>query len=632
MEIRNSKIANFAFSNDEIDLTEVSNAEVIDLTNTHVENFVIDNFPNLKRIRACQCSNLQKIAIKRCPSLEVIDLSLNNFLSLIELFDLPNLLSLDISNTNVSFLKFDLPKLESLILINTPVISLNEIICPNLLNLDVSDTKISNIEFIMDHKSLQRFRFSSSPYELNINLNVLSTHPKLSSLILGQGSVVCDSLPEKSNLKLLILENVDFAAGDPYDIHRFNYCDGYSYDIPKYDTFPSWTKSVRLLYGPWGVPKCDIIDNINPDSQYLNQTQIEQQKIPQFDHEKAADRILGAIFGSALGGMLGKSTEHTKRSYTGYFLETPVDIIWSHLNDDQYNSNILKGTVTSDIEQQILLMRTLSSHGNLSHFAQQLEEWISDGISEHKQGRCLHESTSLSNTIRHPFFHDDPHRAALDTCSEFTADGGATARTAPIGCFEFWDNEKVKKNARDFCCVTHYEARCIVCSMIVSLIISKNIQKASNLIPKNENENKNEIDWIDSVINEVLEITKDESMEYEDEIRCFLSSDSFDELVLDNGTIDYVLKSTGSAILALRKKMTFEQAINDVIRNGGKTDTNAATVGAVVGSAVGFSNLPKNLLKYLFNGNWIYNEVSKMLLAMGIEPSSSPFLETLSYA
>lgn len=643
------RICNLAFSFEDPDIQSLKEFEVIDFTATQVKAIELIDFPNLKRFRACQCGQLTKCTIKGCPKLEVIDFSNSKNLAKLEIQNLPSLLTIDISMTKLSneSLDFDLPQLQTLIASFTSLSCLKPNHFPNLINLDISDTAFSNLSFLLDLKKLQRFRFMSfshfSADTVEFNFNLLFTHPSLTSFFAGPGRVICDSLPNQnessSTLQFIILEDVEFERGDPLNIQsRVKYfCDKYTYEIPPITSADiasqEWPVSMSLLYGPWGIPKCD-----NHNHESIPKAEIDilshlKKQMPEnctisFNELTCIDHMMGAIFGSALGSLLGLSTESSRKSLASITLQTPLGVIWSHLNDDPNTVQFLKGTVTTEIEQLVLLMRAITSSGNnqkeiLQQYAHLLHQWSCEGISEHKQERCLQENVSLQNTMRHPYFLDDPVQAAYLTCNEFSNDGSATSRTIPVsGIYKFWDEDIVKNNAKDFCCVTQYESCSIFSTVLLSLIISKIIQKASI---KSESEN---IDInIDECIQQALSFCGDDILEYQDDIQCLMTAESFDELVLAEGTQSFVLKSTAAAVLALRSKLNFEEAISAIIRSGGDTDTNASIVGAVIGAYVGFQNIPHNLLKYLFNGNWIFNDFAKLLLKMGLKPPESPFIK-----
>ena len=51
------------------DLSQFHDATVIDLCATPIQSVVIDNFPNLKRLRTQRCSNLTTLKVTNCPNL-----------------------------------------------------------------------------------------------------------------------------------------------------------------------------------------------------------------------------------------------------------------------------------------------------------------------------------------------------------------------------------------------------------------------------------------------------------------------------------------------------------------------------------------------------------------------------------
>lgn len=114
---------------------------------------------------------------------------------------------------------------------------------------------------------------------------------------------------------------------------------------------------------------------------------------------------------------------------------------------------------------------------------------------------------------------------------------------------------------------------------------------------------------------------------HRNEIERFMKASSFAELGLSSSKIGNVMKGARAAVLALRKGLSYEMAVEGVIWWAGDADTNAAIVGGVVGAAVGFSNISPDLMKHLYTGNWMFVEFARMCKAMGIEQPESPFLK-----
>lgn len=194
------------------------------------------------------------------------------------------------------------------------------------------------------------------------------------------------------------------------------------------------------------------------------------------------------------------------------------------------------------------------------------------------------------------------------------ASNGAVMRTTPVGCFCFWDEECVAKAAENLSKVTHYDPKCAYSSVLISLIISRLIKSKSSPNYKFD---------LDKTIEDAFTFVEG-SNEERDEIMKYLSVKEIEELDLENRDyMGYTLRTTGSAIWALRYTNSITEAIEKVIREGGDSDTNGAVVGGVLGAKYGFSQLPKDILTYMFNGQWLYNEVDPFMRIMGIEPPPS---------
>ena len=98
---------------------------------------------------------------------------------------------------------------------------------------------------------------------------------------------------------------------------------------------------------------------------------------------------------------------------------------------------------------------------------------------------------------------------------------------------------------------------------------------------------------------------------------------TFEEALKKLETIVKELENGNEPLDEAIKKYT--EAMELVISMGHDGDTNAAIVGSVLGAKFGFEKIPKQLMKYLYLGNWIYKDLAKMMSAMGVQPLESPF-------
>ncbi|KAK8880611.1 hypothetical protein M9Y10_003293 [Tritrichomonas musculus] len=665
------KFANLAYLKEIPPINEFHDVHVLDLLCTSIKILTIDNFPNLTRLRAPR-SNLERATITNCPNLQIIDFSQSSLVN-IHLENLPKLRTLDLRSTKVSFLNFSLPSLEYLDISRTKI--QNELPdSPNLLALDNSGCIFKDYDLLpiaMKYPHLQRLRcldyYDVSfevEYRIQVDLNKLSEHPCLEHLFVGPSTVTCDSISPKTNLTTVCLQYVEFKEGTKQQLLSSFHCvlinhvalsSNHGYRVSTYPEYKrmDWEESALLLYGPWGIPQTDLTPKISApqpfdiSTAYLLMRDVQPSTVTisevseKFDLKIALNHMMGAVFGSALGDCLGMSAEMTDTKYARFSLDVPLSILWNYL-PSWYRADVFyRATVTDDTEQAILLMRTLADCNgelNLAHFAKLLTDWANKGVSEHCQEYALDVGETTWNAITSHNYLKDPLTGSFDTTYESRGNGCAM-RTAPIGCFKFWDLNTVTKYAFNFGCTTHYNDVCAVCTILCSLLIAKNIQRYSlkeNLAAKDQSSLRMTDNEIDELIDYSFKVVADEMSDDFDveasraEVMKYLKADSFDKLHLSGKQIGYVLRATGAAVLALRKGMSYEEAMTEVVRWAGDSDSNAAVVGGVIGAVVGFSGIPSDMMKYLYTGNWEYVEFARMCEVMDIQPPPSPFLE-LSY-
>lgn len=659
---------NLAYSKEEHSLDQFRECHVLDLFRTSVKELNIENFPNLKRLRASR-SHLRSVVIKDCPNLEVIDVSYNSSLNSINLQNVPKLRSLNLRSTNIFSLDYSLPSLEYLDISNTKI---NDILpdSPNLLAFDNSGCVFNNFDLLPianKYPKLQRLRsltyvdriFSNSygiHHRIQLDLNKISEHPSLEHILCGPASVTCDSISQNTHLTTICLEYPEFIQGTKEQllstfhavvidsVNTYN-----TYTVSKYpDYHPmEWEKAAILLFGPWGIPEPDLKPHITPpasfdkqDSLLLKNLQPSNMTIAEvsekYDLKIAVDHMMGAIFGSALGDSLGMATEFTNTKYAHFALDIPLSFVWNTLPEWDHSDIFYQGTVTDDTEQAVMIMRTLADCNgelNLSHFAQLMRIWAQNGIREHAQSHAFDVGGTTGAAVYGGNYIKDPLSTALRNTYRSRGNGSAM-RTAPVGCYKFWDLNTVTKYALNFGCTTHYNDVCAVCTIVCSVLIAKNIQRYSDKSTSNPQRMTSE--EIDDVIDNAFNIVSEElSSEFnvqsnKEEIMKYLKASDFETLELSGRQTGYVLRATGAAVLALRKGMNFEEAMTEVIRWAGDADSNGAVVGGIIGAVVGFSNISPDLLKYLFTANWKYVEFERMCKVMNIEVPPSPFLN-LSY-
>lgn len=661
------QFANLAYSKEVPPLEQFREVHVLDLLCTPITSLIIDNFPNLKRLRASR-SSLKKAEITNCPNLEVIDMSQNTKLVSINLENLPNLRCLDLRNTGIYELGFSFPSLEYLDISYTYI---NDIIpeAPNLLAFDNSGCEFKYFDLLPianKYPRLQRLRsldYADRIFEneyginhpINLNLNELSKHPCLEHIFCGPCRVTCDSISSQTHLSVICLQYPEFWQGSADQLlSKFHTLiigsSSESYNTYKVSKFPdyhpmSWEDSALLVFGPWGIPTVDLNPVISPPVAFHQTPLLSNLPLAdstfseistKYDLKIAINHMMGSVFGSALGDSLGMSIEFTNTNYARFSCDVPLSYLWNTLPSWGHSDTFYRGTVTDDTEQAVMIMRTLGDCNgelNLSHFASLMKKWAIKGIPEHCQPYAFDVGATVGSAVHSDNYIEDPLSGSFENTQKSRGNGCAM-RTAPVGCFKFWDLNEVIKNSVNFGCATHFNDVCMVCTILLSLLIAKNIQKQSSRdcnVDKKMSED--EIDKTIEVAFDVVEKNFSDKFDVaanKQEIMKFLNAKSFEELDLSGRRIGYVLRATGAAVLALRKGLDFVEALSTVLRWAGDADSNAAIVGGVIGAVVGFDKIPSNLMKYLFTGNWEYVEFARMCKAMNIDAPPSPFLN-LSY-
>ena len=169
---------------------------------------------------------------------------------------------------------------------------------------------------------------------------------------------------------------------------------------------------------------------------------------------------------------------------------------------------------------------------------------------------------------------------------------------------------------------THYDDRCVASCVAITTIISLLLREYKDV---------EQIKWqafkIAEMFTEHKQLMKDHlfvnsfaELNLEDEI-----TRGFDFCLTWVKKHRFTFKTTATAFCALSmlKTKSFEQIIEELVREAGDADTysfmfvlcsnfndrNAAVCGAVLGCCIGYSNLPKHWLNGLIHKDWLMKKV-----------------------
>eukprot|EP01080_Neovahlkampfia_damariscottae_P003413 gene3413-5958_t len=540
--------------------------ELIELDLSHLN---LSSFPNLSKMKKlkkfrAQFFPIQLKKIEEFPkfptSIKSIDLRLAKFTEFPDLSNLIDLEYLDLGFGDISSIPDTISKLSSLTYLNlfgNQISSLPKL--PTKLKyLILRSNKITKIPAqIYEMKNLEIFDISMN--ELT-KIEPLSNLINLKSLNISYNKLT--SIPEISK---------------EVKLERFIFCENPLKE--KFSFSPSFSYPFK---------KCDLTNDL-------------------------VDRIKGCIYGQALGDAIGLLTEFfpKNQSFKFYGIENLSSNI---MVVDRHRNMFIPGDFTDDTDQMICILDSVISKGKFdsTDFAKRLFAWVFRGFYMLGDSAGAGLGQTVKNTITRENFLNDPHKASEYVWEQMhrnAAANGAIMRTSITGVFDFDDTEKVISNTKNMAMVTHFDSRCVQSSILISTIIS--------LILKYTKEKK-EIE-IDNLLQEALKLIEIPK-EHEADFDRYLKGETFEDLELDEPSkIGYTLKAMGCGVVGLKQaknldvKKAFKLILSDLVLESGDADSNGCVCGAVLGTYVGYSNLPKEWIDELIHKQFLDEKIEELL-------------------
>lgn len=362
------------------------------------------------------------------------------------------------------------------------------------------------------------------------------------------------------------------------------------------------------------------------------------------------DRVIGTLFGSALGDSIGLYTEFLSKElcvraypHAKFSLIEPT----TPFRVDGHRNKFDLRSWTDDTDHSILLLLAYLNNNDgtiptTADFAARLKIWVQQGL------RCLDTlplglGATVGRVVLDKNFLEDPQTTAYKhwvTTGYHNAANGSLMRTHPVAlmCLDK-SPEETFIAAAEISMVTHPDPRCIIsCAISVGLI--------RGIILGEINEEQH----IDQLIDQALAWYKDWRAERmkalpedddrrEDpplnvkEFQKHVNVETLSDLELDDSQkMGYVYKALGCAVLLLRQAMrkkaanpnlvtdldTYESLVTPLTMEGGDADTNACIAGAVLGAHLGYKSLPPHWRDGLSHGPWLYQKCEAMCQIIGV--------------
>lgn len=295
--------------------------------------------------------------------------------------------------------------------------------------------------------------------------------------------------------------------------------------------------------------------------------------------EEIKDRMLGCLYGQAIGNALGLATEFMDK-------ETVKNQYPKRLSQYQYNQGNWQD---DDTKQMLCLLEELKDNKEIipQSLAKKLQNWLET------DGRGC--GNLVYNVINHPDFLINPFQAAhdiweLSQCQ--AAPNGGIMRTSVVGLLP----DNIRLNAEAACKVTHSDPRCVGSCVVASQIIHSLIWEQRE--PTYE-EIKNIARQYDERIEEWIDLA----------YNGILSDLCLGELI----GMGYTLKTLSAALWCYWHATSFEEGLLEIVNEGGDADTNAAISCAILGAKFGYSSIPKYYIDNLSDKDIYHNKITAFI-------------------
>ncbi len=293
------------------------------------------------------------------------------------------------------------------------------------------------------------------------------------------------------------------------------------------------------------------------------------------------DRMLGCLYGQAVGDALGLGTEFLSKD--DVLKNYPAGITcYNQIIQDSHRCRWEKGAWTDDTDMMLCVLNGFEESGfNINRIAYNFKDWFNGnplGIGGH-----TYKVLCMTDYVEMP---EMCSKLWWDLSRQQSAANGALMRTAVVGLA----GHQIEKQAENICKLTHYDPRCVGSCVIASLIIH-------NLV------------WNDKQLSydEVISIGNKYDNRIAQWIDIAYNSADISLLDLDETySIGYTLRTLSAALWCYWHVSSFEEGLLSVVNEGGDADTNAAISCAILGAKYGFGSIPNYYIDNLYN-KAIYN-------------------------
>lgn len=293
------------------------------------------------------------------------------------------------------------------------------------------------------------------------------------------------------------------------------------------------------------------------------------------DTEFLKDKMLGCLYGQAIGDALGLGSEfmskdEVKKNYPNGLKN------YDQIIQDAHRRRWAKGAWTDDTDMMLRILNGYDNEAfNLHRVASNFKDWFNGtpmGIGNH-----TYKVLCMADYVEQP---EMCSKLWWELSRQQSAANGALMRTSVVGLAQ----TNIEVQAEAICKLTHYDPRCVGSCVIASSIIH-------NLVWYN-----NELSYED--IKNIAQRYDERILEWVD---AAYNSSEISMLDLDETySIGYTLRTLSAALWCYWHSTSFKNGLFSVVNEGGDADTNGAIACAILGARFGYSSLPSYYINNLY--------------------------------
>lgn len=288
------------------------------------------------------------------------------------------------------------------------------------------------------------------------------------------------------------------------------------------------------------------------------------------------DRMLGCLFGQAVGDALGLGSEFLSKEEVNRYYPDGLKR-YDQIIQDAHRRRWPKGAWTDDTDMMLCILNGFENgRFNISHVAANFKEWFN--------GEPMGIGSLTYKVLCMPDYLEQPEMCAKlwwEASRRQSAANGALMRTSLVGLAP----NNVTSQAEAICKLTHYDPRCVgSCVIAVSII--------HNLV------------WHDRQMtyDEIKEIAQRYDNRILEWVDVAYHSSDISMLDLDEThSIGYTLRTLSAALWCYWHSPSFEDGLLSVVNEGGDADTNGAIACAILGAKFGLASIPEYYIENLHN-------------------------------